>query len=1421
MPINETSLSDIILNLGAEITAIRDQEALFDFIFITLRETLKIDDAVLHVWQLDEQKYLRRISTQLTAKFGTSGFTSSINAAIKGKAVALPQGRQLEIREPVLLNLDNPTKDYLEEETVKVTQELGYKEALIIPLQIQGERTGFVELFTSQTDYLRTIDSNIIILLERQLGACIFNILLNEEILERQQESDMLIEMRDIFLSDKSWEDQVIHFGKRIFDQIPFKHFILDLPNHIPPPDMLVLEYSNGNFSTTTLGELDKAAGVTMKEAQTYFNQVKQEYLSPQIFDTEKMEELCQRYAYKMRYKQAHNHRSQLIIPFINDKISIRIAIFSDAEDQYTLEHLNKNLQILPAIALAVEKKFLFDQLAVSEREKARLLNISEAMTAIRNRHDLFRVMTDQIGPVLNFSDAIITKVDTTYSSFQTFLTDLPDAPKRHPKYGDAVDVWMPIVDSEVEFALRQEDVFTWKTDEILGLYPDSPVLQLLKDTGLTHSIGTKLYQANELMGFLFFHFDHEPTLEESLIKNIGEQSAAALSNILANEEILERQQEKEVLLTISEQVAQARNWNELFVTVLEKLRPIFGFADAVITYPTKDSFEKLRILTAENELNSTHSKYYYDIMGHEFDVPPHFKEIYKSQEPKFYTIDDYEELSGSFRGVSLMKEMGLTATWASALLLGNKVIGSLEMHFKSQAAAKDINMGMFKNVLNQLSVAVSNILANEDILKRQREKESLLAISKGIALVKNRQDLYQLMAEKVKPHIPFDAVVLTTIDHQKKLFRVFLDQTDALNTESPIYRRLMSTLVSSEDPATKAIFNAEDFTLISIDEQIERFPDFVGHQLMKSNGFNYAYKFNLKSSGRIYGVGAFHFREEHLIDHDTIPFLSNVISQISVAVFNIISNEEIVYREKVKSLRASIAQAITSGENWSKRFTSIMMALKDVFPFDYISIAIDAEDAYAQGCAFEKIGFDEYRLMKAEQFFERSGMSLEDYTEARQKVEYDIPEIWTGDNFRQVLEKDKIKGVVAKLFKLQSNLNVPLNLSRKGQFQLSLYSREENAYNPQHLAFMQQLLPALIHPLEKIVAFDQIEKLNTLLKQEKEYLQEEIKVNSNFEEIIGSSESLQYVFEKIRQVADTSATVLITGETGTGKELVARAIHNVSGRRLKPLVKLNCATLPTELLESELFGHEKGAFTGAVKQRIGKFELAHAGSIFLDEIGEIPMNLQAKLLRVIQEKQFERLGGNRTINTDVRIIVATNRILEEAVAKGEFRSDLFFRLNVFPIHLPPLRDRKEDIPALTTHFLQKISKKIGKEITGIASSSLKELMEYDWPGNIRELEHLVERATLLNQGSKLNISLNRKGLRIKGEPLPKFEFQPQRMADAEREFILNTLRYCGGKVRGKGGAAELLDLHPSTLDSRMKKLGIEKRHIFKNKAKG
>jgi formate hydrogenlyase transcriptional activator len=392
----------------------------------------------------------------------------------------------------------------------------------------------------------------------------------------------------------------------------------------------------------------------------------------------------------------------------------------------------------------------------------------------------------------------------------------------------------------------------------------------------------------------------------------------------------------------------------------------------------------------------------------------------------------------------------------------------------------------------------------------------------------------------------------------------------------------------------------------------------------------------------------------------------------------------------------------------------------------------------------------------------------------------------------------------------LRSGVSLPLISSQGPIATMTLASRRVDAFTESDVELMVQISVQVAIAVENALAFQQIGELKNKLAKEKLYLEDEIRTEFNFDEIVGKSQALGRILNQIETVAGTDSTVLILGETGTGKELIARAIHNLSTRNNHTFVKLNCSAIPAGLLESELFGHERGAFTGAIAQKIGRFELADGGTLFLDEVGDIPLDLQPKLLRVLQEQEFERLGSTRTIQTNARLVAATNRDLEAMVANREFRSDLFYRLNVFPIVSPPLRERLEDIPLLVRYFAQKLSRRMNKRIETVPQETVDAMMRYRWPGNIRELENFVERAVILTKGTSLDAPVweleRQTPLADDLEPA-----KPATMEDAEREHILSTLRSTNWTIAGPGGAAARLGMKRTTLQSRMKKLGISR----------
>lgn len=571
-----------------------------------------------------------------------------------------------------------------------------------------------------------------------------------------------------------------------------------------------------------------------------------------------------------------------------------------------------------------------------------------------------------------------------------------------------------------------------------------------------------------------------------------------------------------------------------------------------------------------------------------------------------------------------------------------------------------------------------------------------------------------------------------------------------------------------------------------------------------------------LKDDERTLGLLCINTKEKGTYSKQTLELIKGIAYQISLSVVNILANEEIEKRENEKTKLLSFSNAVASVRDKTILAKILKQQLKELFNINeyvihalntdktkHTPILFDADADFAKHPDFKKMigaetdvhdGIFDVILAADKPVFFR----IDDWTKLPNEPIY-----------ANAAMAENLKTMVGVAIKMGDENIAVMNFKHDNFRRIQ---RENNLFK----SILSQIAIIVCNIIANEKINNQLSEINNykqLLEDEKRYLKEEIDITHNYTEIIGESLQMQKVFRLMTQVAQSDSTVLLLGETGTGKELVARAIHNSSPRRNKLMVKVNCAALPANLIESELFGHEKGSFTGATDRRLGKFELANGGTLFLDEIGEMPLELQVKLLRALQEREIERIGGRTIIKVDVRIIAATNRNLETEMEEGRFRSDLYYRLNIFPITLPALRERKEDLPLLVSHFINRFGKKAGRKITSVSAKVMQDIIMYNWPGNIRELEHLIERSMLLCDSEMLKTIYLPSPKKLNDDKIEKHEFLIKTIDDNEREHILETLKYCGGRVGGYSGAAELLDVPPSTLFSKMKKLGI-KRNI-------
>jgi len=671
----------------------------------------------------------------------------------------------------------------------------------------------------------------------------------------------------------------------------------------------------------------------------------------------------------------------------------------------------------------------------------------------------------------------------------------------------------------------------------------------------------------------------------------------------------------------------------------------------------------------------------------------------------------------------------------------------------------------------------------------------ALLQVSESIASDRDLHELFRSLAALLHRLVKFDFICLTLPDPARGVVRVHV-------LESSLPTQIQPGLeIPMVDYVRQLVWENQQPLVISRLEHDERFP--IVSNMLRQDGVHSLCVLPLTTAQRRVGAMGLGSVEASAYDAADLEFLRQVATQVAVAVDNALNSQNAqVYQQELARERdrlrllLEVNNALVSTLDLHQLLTAISACLRRVMNHDYASLGL--YEPAAQHVRLQALDFPQSKgLLHEEMVFPLEGTPSGEVISTRK------PLIVSGANL------DRYEPSVSRLFiaeGLHSGCIVPLITANRTLGTLSLSSRRPGAFTQEDVDLLMRVANQVAIAIENALAYREIAELKNKLADEKLYLEEEIRTEYTFEEIVGESSALKRVLSKVETVAPTDSSVLVLGETGTGKEVIARAIHDLSPRRERTFVKVNCAAIPTGLLESELFGHEKGAFTGAITQKVGRFELAHRGTLFLDEVGDIPLELQPKLLRVLQEKEFERLGGTRTLHVDVRVVAATNRDLTQMVEDRLFRSDLYYRLNVFPIVVPPLRERAEDIPLLVRYFAQKHARRMDRHIETIPGEEMEALTHYQWPGNVRELENLIERAVILSRGPALHVPLPED--RLSGEvPVAS----AVTLEAAEREHILRALRDTNWIIAGPNGAAARLGMKRTTLQSRMAKLGISR----------
>jgi formate hydrogenlyase transcriptional activator len=677
---------------------------------------------------------------------------------------------------------------------------------------------------------------------------------------------------------------------------------------------------------------------------------------------------------------------------------------------------------------------------------------------------------------------------------------------------------------------------------------------------------------------------------------------------------------------------------------------------------------------------------------------------------------------------------------------------------------------------------------------------ELLVRVSNAIGTHRDPEDLFTALVNELHRVVRFDYIGVSIRDERSNTFhRYSVDaETEAAIPPDP-------ELAIDESDAWR-VYQSQKPLITSLEASDYRLSKF--QEALKKRQICCVCTLPLTTAHSKVGTLAFASKAPDIYTAEEVCFLSVVADQIALAFDNALhfdaaqtSQQQLLKKNERHELLLELTNQVVSNLEFRDLLRAVVANTRRVMGCDGVGIILP--DSETTDLRVYALDFP----LKDESVQEESLLPDDDISGAV----FRTGKLWCGSlqEARRLGMKDSTQSEVGTLCIL------PLVSRGRVLGAFGVIKYEDNAFAGD-IQFLSQIGNQIAIAVENALAFGQIQELRDQLSKEKLYLEDEIRTEMNFAQIIGNSSSLRRVLKHVETVAPTDSTVLIYGETGTGKELFARAIHDLSPRRSKSFVKLNCAAIPTGLLESELFGHEKGAFTGAIAQRIGRFEVANGGTIFLDEIGEVPLELQTKLLRVLQEREFERLGSSRTLRTDARLIAATNRDLEAMVGEQKFRSDLFFRLNVFPVHVPPLRERQGDIPLLIRHFTQQFSRRMKKAIDTIPSAAIDALCRYHWPGNIRELQNVIERAVIISTGPALRVDVTDLKLPRAG-PLPENSNSPKStngtlhsvLEETERQQILKALKLSNWVVAGPNGAATHLGMKRTTLQQRILKLGI------------
>ncbi|MET0635852.1 MAG: sigma 54-interacting transcriptional regulator [Chitinophagaceae bacterium] len=1055
--------------------------------------------------------------------------------------------------------------------------------------------------------------------------------------------------------------------------------------------------------------------------------------------------------------------------------------------------------------------KTLQEQITAYEKEKNILLALSNDITKAREKDDLVDIFSSKLRSYFYFTHAVISLIDKPTNTYYPFLLNRETLPIRHrSELPSMLTRRYSINDPFISQLADSDNPVSFLLNQIIDIPGVPGFIKLYIESGIKKVLMARLKSKMETIGYVFIYSDETDSFPDDftgVLHGIAPHLSNAVTNIIINEEIKRKELINQILLSLSNDMVTVRDRADLMKVINFGLKKLIYFTHSVMTV-LNESGETYQAFLTDPHSRAKRFPEYAEMVTQPVTVNDGIYNVASSSyKPLVFDMKTFnpEKVPLWFK---LNYEAGAKEMLIK-ILPGEDIRRHSIILFSDKENTFDGNcLEIIERIASQFATAANNISANEEIANKERDKSSLLEFSHNIAAVRTKSELSSVINNSLKKLTHVRAFFIRIINEDGVTMSPLMHDDEIFYRNEPAFKKLLLTKIPVNEGITGRVMQGTTPVLIDFEEEVRKGHSDYYIEFWKTLGDR------KKEFQKIIGTPICAGDEKLgvlwvVTDKINMTILDGICAQLSIAIANVKANEEIASRESEKSILLSLSDEIAALRSRADLLHVVNKKLKTLFGIDdfgllsidedsstYSTFALDLGDYIKRQDNYEQITSAKYKTT------DRVFTTLAD---SEDPVLFNVHALGKETDIPSYVDFWKKIG-------LHYVMGAALRVGGK-VIGCAFLHIDPNEDLKKKTSLLKAVFAQLSVAVSNILANEQVLSYKQMLEIENDHLKEQISTIYNFSEIIGSGPEMQKVYHMMSQVAESNSTVLLLGETGTGKELIARAIHNASPRKNKLMVKVNCAALPASLIESELFGHERGAFTGAIERRIGKFELANNSTLFLDEIGEMPLETQVKLLRVIQERELERVGGSNTIKVDVRIIVATNRNLEEEVSAGRFRSDLFYRLNVFPIHLPPLRNRMEDIAPLANFFLARYCKNTGKKVMAISSNVIKELKGYQWPGNVRELEHLIERSILLTNEKVLKeVQLPVSSKEIKGSTTI---FSSRSLHDIERSYIIEVLKKCKGKIAGTDGASHLLEIPSTTLHSKIKKLGITKADYY------